>query len=121
MSEEYVTRVLLEVNGQSIDDFKTCTEGEREMYGTVKLMNTTGHAKKLERPTAKVDYVVPLDGTEFDFTQVIGGTLTIDRQNGTRVKYTGVYTTKIGEAKYDPETECTVKSIEFSAKKRAEA
>jgi hypothetical protein len=55
---------------------------------------------------------------EFDSTTVKGGTLTIDRQNGTRIVYTGVYTTKIGKAHYDPEAECTIKTIEFSAKKR---
>ena len=120
MSEEYVTQILLEINGKSITDFKSVTEGERELYGPVKLMNTTGHGRKLERPTAKVDYVIPSDTPEFDFTQVKGGTLTIDRQNGTRIKYTGVYTIKIGEAKYDPEAECTVKQIDFSAKKRSE-
>lgn len=118
MSEEYVTQVLLEVNGQSIADFKTVTEGERELYSPVKLMNGTGHGKKLERPTAKVDYVIPSDGPEFDFANVKGGTLTIDRQNGTRIKYTGVYVTKIGEAHYDIEAECVVKTIEFSARQR---
>ncbi len=121
MSEEYVTQALLEINGQSITEFKTVTEGERELYSPVKLMNRTGHGKKLERPTVKVDYVIPSDTPEFDFTTVQGGTLTIDRQNGTRIKYIGVYTTKIGEAHYDVEAECVVKTIEFSASKRLES
>lgn len=117
MSEEYVGEVRLEINGKSITDFKSVTEGERELYGSVKVMNTTGHLKKRERPSAKVDYVVPFDTPEFDFTTVKGGTLTIDYLNGTRVKYTGVYTTKIGELKLDGEGD-PVKTIEFSAKKR---
>jgi hypothetical protein len=120
MSEEYINQILLEVNGKSITDFKSVTEGERELYNAVKLMNSTGHSKKLERPTVKVDYAIPSDTPEFDFTTVKGGTLTIDRQNGTRIKYTGVYATKIGEAKYDPDSECVVKTIDFSAKKRTE-
>lgn len=115
MSEEYVSQVLLEINGKSITDFKSVTEGERELYGTVKLMNTTGHMKKKDRPTAKVEYVVPSDTPEFDFTTVKGGTLTIDYQNGTRKKYTGVYTTKMGELKLDGDGD-PVKTIEFSAK-----
>jgi hypothetical protein len=115
MSEEYVSQVLLEINGKSITDFKSVTEGERELYGPVKLMNTTGHMKKKERPSAKVEYVVPSDTPEFDFAQVKGGTLTIDYQNGTRKKYTGVYTTKIGELKLDGDGD-PVKTIEFSAK-----
>lgn len=121
MSEEYVTQALLEINGQSITDFKTVTEGERELYGPVKLMNKTGHGKKRERPSAKLDYAIPSDGPEFDFTTVKGGTLTIDRENGTRIKYIGVYTTKIGEAHYDVDAECVVKTIEFSATKRLES
>ena len=47
--------------------------------------------------------------------QVKGGTLTIDRLDGTRIKYTGVYTLKIGEAKYDGDNE-VVRTIEFGAK-----
>ena len=120
MSEEFINQILLEVNGKSITDFKTVTEGERELYAPVKLMNGTGHSKKQERPTVKVDYAIPSDTPEFDFTTVKGGTLTIDRQNGTRIKYTGVYTTKIGEAKYDAEAECVIKAIDFSSKKRTE-
>lgn len=114
-SELYVSQVLLEINGQNITDFKSVTEGEQELYGTVKLMNTTGHMKKQARPTVKVEYVVPSDVDEFDFTAVAGGTLTIDYQNGTRKKYTGVYTTKIGELKLDGDGD-PVKTIEFSAK-----
>lgn len=117
MSEEYVTQVFLEINGQRID-FKTVTEGERELWGPVKLMNKTGHGKKLERNSAEVDYPIPSDEPEFDFSKVKGGTLTIDWQNGTRIKYTGVYTTKIGKAHYDIDAECVVKTIELSAAKR---
>lgn len=116
MSEEYVSEVLLEINGQSITDFKSVTEGERLLYEPVKLMSITGHKKKKERPSCKVEYVVPSDTTEFDFTQVKGGTLTIDYQNGTRKKYTGVYAAKIGELKLDGDGD-PVKTIEFSAKK----
>lgn len=115
MSELYVKQVLLEINGQNITDFKSVTEGERELFGTVKLMNGTGHVKKQERPTVKVDYVIPSDTPEFDFTTVKGGTITIDYQNGTRRKYTGVYATKIGEAKFDDGDDGVVKTIEFSA------
>lgn len=116
MSEEFVSRVLLEINGQSITDFKSVTEGERELYGNVKLMSGTGHVKKMQRPSVKLDYVIPLDSPEFDFAQVKGGTITIDYQNGTRRQYAGVYATKIGEAKFDGESDGVVRAIEFSAK-----
>jgi len=117
MSEEYVSRVLLEINGQSITDFKTVEEKEFELHKPVNLMNDTGHIAVQPRYGVNVDYVVPSDTPEFDFTQVKGGTLTIDKLNGQRVKYTGVYTLKIGATKYDGENEA-VRAIEFSAKNR---
>jgi len=117
MSELFITRVLLEINGKNITDFKSVTLGEREHYKAVKLMNTTGHAAMMARHTAKVDYVVPSDAPAFDFSQVKGGTLTVDYQNGTRVKLGGVYIVKEGEEKFDGDNEC-VKTIEFSAKTR---
>jgi hypothetical protein len=115
MSELYILRALLEINGKSITDFKSVTEGEVARYKTVNLMNTTGHAAIMPRYTVKTDYVVPFDTPEFDFSQVQGGTLTLDYQNGTRKKYGGVYVTKEGEAKFDGDNE-VVKTIEFSAK-----
>jgi hypothetical protein len=97
--------VLLEVNGQSITDFASVEEGEVELSQQVKLMNTTGNCQKLARYTIKVDYVVPSDGPIFDFASVKNGTLTIDYENGTRVTYSGVFTLKIGQAKFDGEKE----------------
>ena len=43
MAEEFVSQVLLEINGKSITDFKTVEEKEFELHKTVNLMNTTGH------------------------------------------------------------------------------
>lgn len=116
MSEEYVSQVLLEVNGQEITDFKSVEEKELELHKPVNLMNTTGHIGTQARPGVTVEYVVPKDAPEFDFTQVKGGTLTIDKQNGVRVKYSGVYVLKIGATKYDGENEA-VRTIELSARK----
>lgn len=115
MSEEFVSQVLLEINGQSITDFKSVEEKEYDLHKPVNLMNSTGHIKMKSRYGVNVEYVIPSDGTPFDFSQVAGGTLTIDYQNGTRVKYNGVYVQKIGAVKYDGENEAT-RTIEFSAK-----
>ena len=117
MAELYVSKVLLEINGKNITDFKSVEEREYELHKTVNLMNTTGHISTKERYGVTVDYVVPSDTEEFDFTEVKGGTITIDYQNGTRVRYTGVYVLKIGALKHDGDNEST-KTIEFSAKTR---
>lgn len=104
---EYVMSVLLEVNGQNIDDFKAVTEGEVEVAKEIRLMNTTGFGSVVARHSVEVDYVIPADKPEFDFASVKGGTLTIDKMNGVRVTYTGVYCLKVGSVKYDGENEAS--------------
>ena len=102
---EYVSLVLLEVNGQNITDFASVEEGEVELGQQVKLMNTTGCCSKTPRYTVEVDYVIPSDNPIFNFKGVQNGTLTIDYESGTRVTYSGVSTLKIGKAKFDGEKE----------------
>ncbi|MFH1028484.1 MAG: hypothetical protein V1791_10825 [Pseudomonadota bacterium] len=117
---EYVAKVSLEVNGQEITDFKAVSEGGRTLRKQVPLMNKTGHTNVTQRYTASVDYVVPSDAPEFDFDSVEGGTLTIDKGNGSRVTYGGVCTLEVGETKYDGDNEA-VKTISLSAETRTEA
>lgn len=113
---EYVSRITLEVDGQEITDFDEVTENEEELYKTVELMNKTGFAEKLDRPGVKVSYLIPKNAPEFDFRGVKNGRLTIDRQNGTRITFSGVYPLKIGETKYARDE--AKKEIEFGAAKR---
>ncbi len=113
---EYVNRVVLDVNGTTIEDFKTFTENEIELYKPVNLMNRTGHMKATPRYGCKVDYVVPGEN-EFDWTAVAGGRLTVEYDSGQRVTFTGVYILKIGEAKTDGDNE-TIKTIELGAEER---
>ncbi len=114
---EYVSRVLLEVNGQSIEDFKSATEKEVELHKQVNLMNKTGHMATTPRYQVEVEYVVPETSTEFDWEAVSDGRLTIERMNGERVTFTGVYTLKAGDAKADGENEM-VRAITLGAEKR---
>lgn len=111
---EYVSRVLLEVNGQEISDFKSVTEDEVELAKVVKLMNSTGSTGVTPRYGVQVEYVVPSDAPEFDFETVNNGTLTIDKMNGVRETFTGVRTLKIGSTKYDGDNEA-VRTITFGA------
>jgi hypothetical protein len=115
---EYVSQVSLEVNGQEITDFAAVTEKEIELRKVVKLMNKRGVVGIKPEYGLVVDYVVPKDAPEFDFESVSDGTLTIDMENGVRKQYTGVYTLKIGETKYDGDKEAT-RPIEFIAMKRS--
>ncbi len=119
MADEYVSQVLLEINGMSIDDFSSVEEGEIERAKPVHLMNKTGKVKVTKRYSVSVDYVVPADKPEFDFDQVDDGTLTIDYQNGKRITYTGVSTLKIGKTTYDGDKEAK-KTIDFMANRRSE-
>lgn len=119
MSEEFVSQVLLEVNGKSITDFKSVEEKEYEIHKTVNLMNNTGHIRSKERHGVSLEYVIPKDTTPFDFEKVANGKIVIDYQSGLRVNYGGVYVTKIGAVKHDGDKEST-KTIDFSAKTRKE-
>ena len=114
---EYVAEIGLEVNGQSITDFKSISEDARVLRKAIKLMKRTGVIKTTPQLGLKLEYVVPKSAPEFNFEDVADGTITIDLENGTRIKYTGVATLEIGEAKYDGENEVT-KAISFVAQKR---
>jgi len=111
---EYVSRVLLEINGQDITDFKSVSEKEVKLAEQVKLMNKTGFTDATPRYEVDVEYVVPADAPEFDFASVRNGTLTIDKMNGVRETYTGVRTLKIGATKYDGDKEAT-RTIDLGA------
>lgn len=114
---EYVSQILLEVNGQGITDFKSVTENEVEIRKEVKLMSKTGVVRVQPSYGLQVEYVVPKDAEEFDFESVSDGSLTIDLNNGVRKQYAGVFTLKIGETKYDGENEAT-RTIDLVAEKR---
>lgn len=116
---EYVSRVLLDINGQSIEDFKTVTEKEVEINKAVNLMNKTGFINVTPRYGVEVDYIVPETGTWFDFSTVKDGRLSIEFMNGKRVTYTGLYVLKIGDLAIDGEKEAT-KKITFGAGGRIE-
>lgn len=110
---EYVERVRLEVNGQVIEDFEEVTENDVEIRKPVNLMNKTGFTETTARYGAKVKYVIPKGVKEFNFAEVKDGTLTIDRLDNTRITYTGVFCTKIGETQYGKDA--ATKTIEFGA------
>jgi hypothetical protein len=116
---EYVSRVLLDINGQSIDDFKSVTEKEVEINKAVNLMNKTGYIGVTPRYGVEVDYVLPESGDAFDFGTVKDGRLSIQFMNGKRVSYTGLYVLKIGDLAIDGEKEAT-KKITFGAVGRIE-
>jgi len=103
---EYLSRVLLDVNGVQIDDFKSATDKEVELNKRVNLMNKTGFMAATPRYGVEVEYVVPYSG-EFDWTAVKDGRLTLEYENGKRVTYTGVCTLTVGDEKAEGENETT--------------
>lgn len=115
----YVTRCVLEVNGQSVSDFNTFTETTRVLHKQVNLMNKTGHAEITQRYQCSLGYVVPQTGEEFNWDGVADGTLTIEYDSGKRITFGGVYTLEVGDGTTDGETE-TVKTISLGAESRTE-
>ena len=118
---EYVSRCSLEVNGASIEDFKSVTPKKLEIWKQVPLMNKTGFLKKTPRHQIEVEYVKPdAAEEEFDFSAVEDGTLTVLYENGQRITYTGVYIMEIGDEKIDGENETTVTILLGAAEKNEE-
>lgn len=116
---DYVGQIGLEVNGQEITDFKSVTEGARTLRKQVNLVSKTGTMRTVPRIPLTVEYVIPADSPEFDFTAVVDGTLTVDYLNGTRICYGGVTTLEIGETKFDGDNEA-VRTISLLALSRTE-
>src|SRR6185369_15695505 len=103
--EAYISKITLEINGEQEEDFNAFTEKERLLKKPVNLMNRTGVLKVTPRHNFSLDYVVPADKTERDFTAIADGTVTIDYENGKRVSFGKVECLSIGEAKFDGDKE----------------
>lgn len=116
---EYVASVNLEINGKNIDDFKSVSEKEIERHKQINLMRKTGVVSVTPRYGVEVEYVIPKDSPEQDWAEVANATLTIDKDNGKRITYSGVYVMKEGAVKYDGENEAT-KTIDLVALERIE-
>ena len=116
--DQYISKVELAVNGQTITDFKGFSEKARELNKPVKLMGKTGFVGQQARHEVDVDYVVPQTGA-FDWSAVIDGTLTVTMDGGTVIRFTGVTVQTIGEAKFDGENE-TTRTITLGATGRTE-
>lgn len=116
---EYVSRVLFDIDGRSIEDFKSVTEKEVELNKAVNLMNKTGFMAVTPRYGVEVEYAVPESGPEFDFRSIKDGRLSIEFLNGKRITYTGVHVLTIGDLTIDGENEAT-KTVSFGAANRVE-
>ena len=120
MGNEFVSRVALEVNGQLIEDFDTVSEMEIEVRRPVRLARKRGFVKVNPNYGVKVDYVVPSGVPEFDFQGIEDATLTIDKEDGSRIVYTGVFCMKVGETRYGEEGTPAKRTIELGAVGRIE-
>jgi hypothetical protein len=99
---EYVSRVLLEVDGAAVDDFDAITLPEEEVRQQEMLMNRAAQFEVTPNLSPiDVVYAIPKDREPFDWQSVRNGTLTVDLQNGTRIKYTGVSFLKEGTTSFD--------------------
>jgi hypothetical protein len=117
MSDNYASQVILEVNGQQVDDFQSVTQGKVEGRKLVQLMNKWGFVTIPKVYPLTVDYIIPADSPEFDFESVANGTLTIDDENGHRTQYGGVYWLSSGDTKREGGKE-TIRPIDLAALRR---
>lgn len=112
MPKKYVGTIRLEVNGVEITDFSNFKEGKDERRKAVNLMNSTGVINTTPRLTVSLDYIIPFGEPEFDFAAVEGGTITVDRLDGTRIMFTGATFLDSGDVTYGADKEA-VRPINF--------
>ncbi|NLO90668.1 MAG: hypothetical protein GX410_01575 [Elusimicrobia bacterium] len=112
--DKYASSVTLTINGQAITDFKSFSEGQREVRKEVKLMGKTGYIKMLGRYKVTVEYVVPENKTPVNWDEVEDATLLAITEDGRTISFTGVSTLSVGETKFDGEND-TTQTIELMA------
>ena len=117
MAEEYVSLVTLTVAGQEITDFKKVKELKYSPRKQVNLMNKTGFMTITPRYGVELDYVIPKNSSEVDFSSMTDVVIAIRYGNGTNKTYSGCFTVDVGEVTYDGDNEA-VKTITFGAQKR---
>ncbi len=117
MSEEFVGEVLLEINGETIDDFTQVDEDDEELHARVKKMTGTGYRGVTAEFGLKITYLVPLNKPEYNFSELKGGQLTIDHLDGRRIKWFGVTILTRGGIKYDKDGD-KVREITVMATRR---
>lgn len=115
---KYANKITLVVNGQEISDFQSVKIHEIEYKKPVNAANKTGFVEVTPRHQVTVNYIVP-NGVEFDFTTVEDGTLTINKENGSKIMFFGVTMLKVGEAELGAEKE-VVRPINLMATDRKE-
>jgi hypothetical protein len=120
MSDQYVSRVSVVINGKPMEDFKTFKDNSRELRVSVNLMTKTGFVKKTVRYGFSIDYVVPVLGSEFDFDSLENARVQITLDDGNTIVYSGVVTKSVGDATADGDKEMT-RTIEFGASERTVA
>lgn len=120
MPKKYVSKIRLEMNGTEITDFASFKEGKDERRKAVNLMNGTGVIDTTPRLTVSLDYIIPSGEKEFDFAGVVGGTITADHGDGTRIIFTGATFLDSGEVTYNADKEA-VRPINFHVDAKKES
>ena len=113
---QYVNRAHLILNGAEILDIRKIEEDEIEYNRPVKLMFTTGFAEVTQRFGGTLDYAIPFN-QEINWAAITGATLSIERDDNTRVTYSGVFITKKGKVSYQ-DGEDTIYTVEYGATDR---
>jgi hypothetical protein len=120
MSDQYVSRVKVRINGAPMEDFKSFKDNSREIRVPVNLMHKTGFVKKTIRHGFSFDYVVPVGTPETNFEALENAQVQVELDDNKTIVYSGVYCMTVGEADLDGEKEM-VRTIEFGASERTVA
>lgn len=101
MAQEFASLGIVEVDGQEIDltklDVRTVT-GRKPVKTINRKGRVKGFAKGIVEYTLSITVAVPLNSPEPDWDNVTDAKITVEEEDGTRISYTGCFTTEIGES-----------------------
>ena len=106
-----VVTCKLEFNGQAYEDFSEFVDGSRTTAVVAEYMNKTGHGRTTQRPNFRLTNIRTAGTPALNLEDIVDGTFTAQYDDGTRINFTGVYTTEVGD---ETSNGTDVVSVEYS-------
>lgn len=105
----FIAACAVLLDGEELKDVKRVREGRRVLRKPVKCMKRRGSVRTTPDYTVELDTLIPEDGPGYDYESIVGQTLTLEYDNGTRVIYLNVNCAEVGEEEFDDENEVVKK------------
>jgi hypothetical protein len=116
-----VSRCRIYIDNVEMTDFKNYQANDEVLAERVRLQNFTDYAEVPPEYGLSIDYVIPANKKEFDFSKIDGNTtIRVAKVGGGSTTWSGCKTLTIGGETIDGEKEA-VKTVSIFAKGRSES